>query len=128
MAGVTAAELDAAELELGVRLPADYREFLQVRDGLQEYGERSYLEVLPLAAMLTVNEDALETEREVCPGFVIFGTDGARERIGWDFRSDPPPVVLVDITTENWDGALHQAPDFTTFLAQFRAEGTYRWT
>jgi SMI1 / KNR4 family (SUKH-1) len=127
MPGVTDTDLDAAERMLGVRLPPDYRAFLRKQDGYVVSDDRVYLKIFPLTEMVKWNEDTADLQREICPGLVYFGTDGSREGVGWDFRHDPPPVVLVDITTSGWSDALVQAPDFHTFLTQLETEHTYRW-
>jgi SMI1 / KNR4 family (SUKH-1) len=127
VSGVTEADLDRAERELGVPLPRDYREQLGREDGSARFYGDVYVAVHPLATMLTINRDALDMQREVCPGFVIFGSDGGREAIGWDYRSDPPPVVLVSITTEDWSDALHQAPTFTDFMERIESGQGFRW-
>ena len=43
------------------------------------------------------------------PGIAIIGGDGSREQLALDLRSDPAPVVLVDITSGGWSGAIRQA-------------------
>jgi hypothetical protein len=128
VAGVTDAALDDAERELGVSLPSDYRDFLRGQDGYAASYGGAYVEIYSLAAMLAANRDLADLQRAACPGLVVFGSDGSREVLGWDYRTDPPPVVLVSITTESWADALPQAPDFGTLLTQLRATGSYRWS
>jgi hypothetical protein len=41
----------------------------------------------------------------------------------YDFRSAEPPLVLLDITAEDWSAALCQAPSLTALLAQLPERG-----
>lgn len=40
------------------------------------------------------------------PGLIIIGTDGSREMLALDNRSEPSAVVLVDLVFSGWDGAV----------------------
>jgi hypothetical protein len=54
---------------------------------------------------------------------VVIGGDGSREMLVYDFREDPPALVLLDITAEGWPAALYQAPSLTALLEQFPQRG-----
>ncbi|HEX9354468.1 MAG TPA: hypothetical protein VF933_11720 [Streptosporangiaceae bacterium] len=41
---------------------------------------------------------------------VILGSDGSREMLAVDTRSDPAPVVLIDIRAEGWQDADQASP------------------
>jgi len=43
----------------------------------------------------------------------------AVEVVAYDFREDPPALVLLDITGDDWTAALYQAPSLTALLEQF---------
>jgi hypothetical protein len=72
-----------------------------------------WIELNPIFDLLDWN-DIPQTESH--PRFTAIGTDGSREIVGFDFRSDPPPVVLVQITSPGWSDAIVQAPTFAEFL------------
>jgi hypothetical protein len=65
----------------------------------------------------------LRAEFEPHDGLLVIGGDGSSELIGFDLRRDPPPVVLLNITSAGWASALHQAPDFSTFWRQVTSDG-----
>jgi hypothetical protein len=47
--------------------------------------------------------------------------------VAFDFRSSPPPVVLLDITAEGWDEALPQASSFSEFMRQRQRREEFVW-
>lgn len=62
------------------------------------------------------------------PGVLILGTDGSREILAADIRSETAPVVLIDITGEGWDDALPQVPSLAEFIEQVEAwTFEFRW-
>ena len=61
------------------------------------------------------------------PGLVIIGTDGSREMLALDGRSEPSPVVLVDVVFSGWIDAIWQAPDLAAFLREYPEQGL-RWS
>jgi hypothetical protein len=103
---------------LGVVLPADYRAFMVEQDG-REVGE-TLLSVHSLAEMVELNRATQDLQRAACPGLVYFASDSVREGFGWDYRQDPPPVVMVDITVTGWPDALVQASDSQLFWSRSR--------
>ena len=58
---------------------------------------------------------------------MILGSDGSREMLAADARSDPAPVVLIDISAEGWQDAVPQAEDFPEFIQRIEA-GTFKFT
>jgi len=58
---------------------------------------------------------------------VILGSDGSHEMLAADARSDPAPVVLLDIRAEGWQDAVPQAGDVPEFIEQVEA-GTFKFT
>jgi len=53
-------------------------------------------------------------------GFVFFGSDGAAELFGFDFRKAPPSVVMVNNVAEGWHKAIPQAGSFQAFIERCR--------
>jgi hypothetical protein len=115
-------EIEAA---LGVELPADYRDFATTAGKVERDFGGSYLSMWGL-------DDIVELNRgyemgEVFPGLVLIGSDGGGEAVGFDFRSSPPSVVLVNFVSSGWHEAVLQAETFTEFLAQREAGLAYKF-
>lgn len=58
------------------------------------------------------------------PGIAIIGGDGSREQLVLDLRSDPAPVLLVDVASSGWDSAILQADDVGELIDRIEA-GTF---
>lgn len=122
MAGATESELRAVEAALGQALPAEHRAPLAEENGGSQWYGDVFLMIYGTDEMVTANQ---ELERH--PGLLVFGSDGSRELIGFDLREEPPPVVMIDITSAGWEEALYQAPSFTEFMRQRSAAEGLRW-
>jgi hypothetical protein len=85
-------------------------------------GEKIWL--FPVPELPGINAAAQLPSR--LPGLVIIGTDGSREMVALDGRSDPSPVVLVDVDFSGWDDAMWQAPDLAAFLREYPKRGLRR--
>jgi hypothetical protein len=111
------------ERALGVQFPVDYRAFIASRGGLDEFVSPAgdFLSIYAPGRLIEMNEAADAAER--FPGGVIIGGDGSREMLTYDFRQQPPPLVLLDITAEGWDAAIYQAPSFAALMAEFPTTG-----
>lgn len=120
--GATEVELDAVEDALDVRLTTEHRALLAEQNGFERWHGDVYLAIYGTESLVGVNR-----ELERLPGFVAFGSDGARELIGFDLRASPPPVVMIDVTSAGWEEALYQAESLAEFMNQ-RARGEdFRW-
>ncbi|WP_262283438.1 SMI1/KNR4 family protein [Micromonospora sp. MA102] len=115
--------LAEVERALGVRFPSDYRTFIVSSGGVDEFvgPAGDFLSIYAPDRLIEMNEAADAAER--FPGGVIIGGDGGREMLTYDFRRQPPPLVLLDITAEGWDAAIHQAPSFAALMAEFPRTG-----
>jgi hypothetical protein len=80
-----------------------------------------YLMIYPVARIVDVNEAGEIQDR--FPRAVVIGSDGSRELLTYDFRQDPPTLVLLDITAEDWSRAVYQAPTLTELLREFPNRG-----
>ena len=111
------------ERELGVRLPAEYRNGLAADRRLVLAGPAAGEEIwlYPVPELSGINAAAQLPSR--LPGLVIIGTDGSREMLALDGRSEPSPVVLVDVVFSGWDDAIWQAPDLAAFLREYPERG-----
>jgi hypothetical protein len=57
------------------------------------------------------------TANEFLKGFVLIGTNGSGESVGFDIRgSDPWPIVLIDMDAEEEERVTLIAKDFGAFL------------
>jgi hypothetical protein len=106
--------LEDAEASLGRRLPDDYRAFMLERDGLIEWVSSGvFLDLVPIHELAHANDIPQTTTH---PGLVAIGSDGGRGIVGLDSRSDPAPIVLVDIASAGWHEAVPQGRSFESFL------------
>lgn len=64
--------------------------------------------------MIEVNE--LVEVKDTFPDLLLFGGDGAREKLAFDYRTDPPRIVMLDLTSLDDDAVVEQAPTFSDFL------------
>ena len=112
----TETELAEAEQRLGVKFPADYRDYLLTHNGVKGWFGEVYLELYSVSDVIGSTEAHDHQARQ--PGLVLIGGDGAGEAVGYDFRKIPPPVVLVNLVSAGWEDASLQAPTFSEFMAQ----------
>ncbi|MFD9612239.1 SMI1/KNR4 family protein [Streptomyces sp. NPDC004288] len=114
------------ERHFGVRFPPDYRDFLGSTGSLSRFVPPAddFLMIVALDELVGVNEAGEFQER--FPGAVVIGGDGSRELLAYDFRQDPPPLVTLDVSAEDWSSAIHQAASLSALLEQFPRSG-WKW-
>jgi cell wall assembly regulator SMI1 len=122
MSGATEAQIDAAERALGLRFPSSLRTQLRASNGSEQWHGDVFLMLYDTDSIVAVNR---EIERH--PGFLAFASDGSRELIGFDLRGEPPPIVMIDTTSEGWPSAHVQADTFDEFMAQRERGEALRW-
>ncbi|MFF0046830.1 SMI1/KNR4 family protein [Streptomyces sp. NPDC005498] len=98
-------QIAQAEGHFGVRFPEDYRHFLAREGSMARF-------VPPADDFLMIN--ALT---ELIEG---------REMLTYDFRQDPPSLVLLDVSAQDWSSAIQQATSFSALLEQFPETG-WKW-
>lgn len=111
--GATDEMIDHAEAELGTSFPADYRQMLGQQNGSARWWGETFLVLYDVESLIRAN---LEVERH--PGLLVIGSDGSREMIGFDLRQPSPPIVMIDVTSEGWAEAPHQAASLAEFMDQ----------
>jgi hypothetical protein len=124
---VRAEDLAAAEDNLGVALPEDYRAMLMASDGLVELMPAAYVQLWPLADVVRINGNDCYGLAQALPGLVLIGSDGGGELLGSDIRKSPARVVLVNAVSASWTEASEQGDSLSTLMARLRAGGEYRF-
>ena len=122
---MAASEDQIAEIEcrFGVRLPDDYRRFLLTRGSMSEFlpPADSYVQIGPIDDVIPVNKGG-DVQRRF-PGALVIGSDGSREMLAYDFRQGQSPLVLLDLTAQDWSDAVYQASSLAALLAQLPERG-----
>ncbi|MFE6130968.1 SMI1/KNR4 family protein [Streptomyces sp. NPDC056437] len=119
-------QIAQAEGHFGVRFPEDYRHFLAREGSMARFVPPAddFLMINALAELIEVNEAGDFQER--FPRSVVIGGDGSREMLTYDFRQEPPSLVLLDVSAQDWSSAIQQATSFSALLEQFPETG-WKW-
>ncbi|MET9388452.1 SMI1/KNR4 family protein [Streptomyces sp. NPDC002928] len=119
-------QIAQAERRFGVRFPEDYRHFLATAGSMSRFipPADDFLMINAIAELIEVNEAGDFQER--FPGSIVIGGDGSREMLTYDFRQEPPSLVLLDVSAQDWSSAIHQATSFAALLEQFPETG-WKW-
>lgn len=114
------------EHHFGVRFPEDYRHFLSTEGSMSRFVPPAddFLMINAVAELIGVDEAGEFQER--FPGSLVIGGDGSREMLTYDFRQDPPPLVLLDVSAQDWSSAVPQAPSLSDLLERFPETG-WNW-
>lgn len=124
---VTDQEFTDAAGALEQPLPAAWRNYLQgeswLRRGWMTSG--AYVWLNSPREMLDLH-DAWNESTDAHPGIAIIGGNGSREQLVLDLRSDPAPVLLVDVSSGGWDSAIRQADDVSQLIDRIEA-GTFEF-
>ncbi|MFD4522652.1 SMI1/KNR4 family protein [Streptomyces sp. NPDC058470] len=111
----TEADLDRAEVELGVQLPRKYREFMQRYGG----GMFDYVELLPVVSLDGASDDLLSVSR--CENFgskfVAVAPVGTGDWWGFEALDGTCQDHVSFIYHENGN-IEYEAEDFLTFVAK----------
>ncbi|WP_326783061.1 SMI1/KNR4 family protein [Streptomyces sp. NBC_00151] len=94
-----------AERRFEVRFPEDYRRFLAAEGSIARLVPPAddFLMINTVEELIAVNEAGDFQER--FPGSVVIGGDGSREMLTYDFRQEPLPLVLLDVSAQDWSSA-----------------------
>jgi len=111
--------LDLAAAELGIQLPSDYRSMMRrVNGGEAEFGQ-SWIVMWRVQDL--VERNASYKVPEFAPGFTFFGSNGAGEAYGWDFRpTRQAQYVVIPFITPEPDAAVPCGDSLEEFLATLR--------
>jgi hypothetical protein len=106
-----------SEKRLGVKLPAQYVEFLKLTNGYEGLvGKACYVMLWRVEELDSMNE-AYEVQK-YAPGLLIFGSDGGGEAYGFDTREPQWPIVQVPFIPMDWNEAQPTGSSFNAFLEQ----------
>jgi len=85
----------------------------------------AYLVLWPLDEVVRVNTGNEYGLALSIPHFVPIGSDGGGELIGFDTRTTPASVVLVNAISGSWADASHQAATLSDLLLALRSGGSF---
>jgi len=105
------------ESDIGIRLPADYVEFLHRANGGEGFiGGNAYVILWRVEELAQMNADY--EVRAYAPGLLMFGSDGGGEAFAFDTRSDAAPIVSVPFVGMDVSLARPMGRTFSEFLHQ----------
>lgn len=81
------------EVEVGFRLPDEYKEFLAIANGGEGFIREAYMMLWRVEELAELNK-AYQVA-EYAPDLLVFGSNGGGEAFAFDRRSDPMAVVAV---------------------------------
>ena len=102
------------ESDAGLRLPADYAQFLQQADGGEGFVGNAYVIFWRVSELLEMNK-AYQVA-EYAPGLFLFGSDGGGEAFAFDTRYEAKPIVSVPFVGMELKLARPLGPNFKAFL------------
>ncbi|MFC9619431.1 hypothetical protein ACFTXM_05345 [Streptomyces sp. NPDC056930] len=119
-------QIAQAECHFGVRFPEDHRHFLATEGSMARFVPPAddYLMINAVAELIEVSEAGDFQKR--FPQSVVIGGYGSREMLTCDFRQEPPSLVLLDVSAQDWSSAINQATSFSALLEQFPETG-WKW-
>lgn len=110
------AELSRLDKELGVGLPADYREFLLLSDGYNgDVGAKGYAQLWS-ASELTSNNEGYEVKSRVSD-LTLIGSNGGPTAYGIDRHQGQLSFVSIPLVPMARDEIRPLGGTFTEFLA-----------
>jgi SMI1 / KNR4 family (SUKH-1) len=111
----TLSGIAAAESVLIYSLPADYKDFLLMTDGLEGAGDHEYLVLWSSKELIELN--AAYHVKEFVPNVIIFGSDGAEEAYGFDISVVPASIVKLPFIGMGYVPNERLAGSFEEFLS-----------
>lgn len=114
-----AAQVAAAENQLGKSLPSDFREFLLLTNGGEGMIGENYVMLWSADELSQYNKSYQVSD--YAPGLLLFGSDGGGEAYAFDTRTSPSTVVMVPFVGMSLEDAKPVAPTFTAFLKKLGA-------
>ncbi len=113
--GATDAAIAESEKQLGLKLPAEYVDFLKLTNGGEGFmGKKAYVIFWGVEELASMNQSYEVTK--YAPGLLIFGSDGGGEAYGFDTRIPQWPIVQVPFVGMAWNAAQSMGESFKVFL------------
>jgi hypothetical protein len=120
--GAPAEAIDRLRAAAPVALPVQYFELLEFANGGEWHVSQApfWFSLQPAEWIAEVYEAThwkSNPINEFLKGFVLIGTNGAGECVGFDIRGPEPwPIVLIDVDAEEEERVTLIAEDFDAFL------------
>jgi hypothetical protein len=115
--------LDRMEREIGLRLPDDYRAFMERSNGGEGFLGKQYLILWRAEQIVPFNHDY--QVNEYAPGILLFASSGGGEAFAFDTRSTQLPIVQVPFIGLDLQHAKEVAKTFTELLQKMSdSDGT----
>ena len=118
--GASEIAIAEAEEQFGLKLPAEYVQFLKLTDGGEGFIGGQYAILLAVEELHSTNQDC--EFMKYMPGFLGFGSNGGGEAYGFDTRDPLRPVVQVPFIGAAWKDASPLGESFNSFLEKLHAE------
>ena len=107
---------DAVEAHFGCALPAQYKVFMNQRDGGEGFVGKHYLVLWRAAELIDLN--GVHETNEYAPGLMLFGSNGGGEAFAFDLRDSAMPVRLVPLIGMSLEDAVLIADSFNDLLVR----------
>lgn len=102
------------EIESGLDLPIEYKEFLRQQNGGEGFIGSAYVMLWRAEELPAMNKSY--QINEYAPGLFLFGSDGGGEAFAFDTRKDAKPIVSVPFVGMELNEARPVASNFDEFL------------
>jgi hypothetical protein len=101
------------EREFDITFPADYRIFLTVAGGGDTTAPEAFTGLLPVKILSLFNRSYRIPWN--FPGLFAIGNDGFLVYV-FDYRSDPPVVASIGMSSSVWEDVVTETDTFTEWL------------
>jgi cell wall assembly regulator SMI1 len=114
--GASEDSLNALEIQTGLQLPIDYREFMARYDGGEGFIGKQYLILWKAENIVRYNFEYQVVE--YAPGLLLIGSSGGGEAFGFDTRDNGLPIVQVSFIGLDLRYAQKVADNFCELLSR----------
>ena len=101
------------EKEFDITFPADYRTYLNAVGGGETTAPEAYTGLLPVKILSLFNRSYRIPWN--FPGLFAIGNDGFLVYV-FDYRSDPPVVASIGMSSSVWEDVVTETDTFTEWL------------
>lgn len=103
---------------LKYKLPQDYLKFIREHNGGEGEVGKSYLKIWRIEELS--DENLAYNVDEYAPNLFLFGSNGAGEGFGFDFRKELLSIVVIPFIGLDWKNAIFMGNTFSEFLDQLK--------